>query len=124
MVGVALLAAGCAGTRADDSPLPDVAGTWVGSIAPVGGILATMAGVGAGEVRMILVQRGRAVSGEVALPGARGTLSGALYENEFGGSFTGRTGQGAGDVPVTLTVTGDHMKGFVEYSPITLRRAR
>lgn len=97
---------------------------WIGSIAPVGGILGTMAGVGADEVRLTLIQSGRSVSGEMSFPGARGIVSGTLYGNDFGGSFTGRTGQGAGNVSVNLTVAGDRMDGFVEHSPIRLRRVR
>ena len=124
IAAVGLLAAACATAGVESARVPDVSGTWVGTISPVGGMLATMAGVAAGEVRVTLVQRGREVSGGASLSGGRWTVRGLLYGLDFSGSITGETGQGAGGIPVNLTITGDRMEGFAEFSPITLRRAR
>lgn len=118
------LAAGCATAPAESARVPDVSGMWVGTIAPTGGILATMAGVGGGEIRLRLVQQGRGVTGEMTMPGARATLSGMLWGNDLSGSVVGESGQGAGGVTMNLTIEGDRMEGFLEFSPVTLRRVR
>lgn len=121
---VGWIAIGCATAPAERARVPDVSGTWAGTISPTGGILATMAGVGAGEMRLMLVQQGRGVSGEGILPGARITLSGMLWGSDLSASAVGQTGQGAGGVSVNLRIDGDRMEGFVEFSPVTLRRVR
>lgn len=121
---IAMGLAGCAtGPPINEKTVPNIAGSWVGFLSPLGGLLA-LGGVTSGEMRATLTQEGRAVTGSMTGPGFEAKVWGRLYGHEFSGSIEGATREGAGSVRFDARVEGDRMEAILEHTPVTLRRTQ
>jgi hypothetical protein len=120
LVGLFLFA-GCAAAGPAQSP-DRLDGVWVGTISPRGGALGA-SGATAGVARLTLVQRQEAVQGTLTMPGVVARVSGIVRGRALQGSVDGRSHQGAGNLPLELTLGADGtLAGVLESSPISLRR--
>jgi len=121
LVGLVLLA-GCAATGAAQ-PSERLDGVWVGTISPRGGALGA-SGATTGVARLTLAQRQDAVDGALTMPGVVARVSGIVRGRALQASVDGRSQQGAGNLPLELTLGPDGtLAGLLESSPISLRRA-
>jgi hypothetical protein len=120
LVGVCFLT-GCAAAGPAQPP-ERLDGVWIGTISPRGGALAA-SGTTAGAARLTLAQRQEAVEGTLTMPGAVARVSGTVSGRTLRGSIEGRSQQGAGNLPLELTLEQDGtLAGLLESSPVSLRR--
>jgi len=120
LVGVCFLS-GCAAAGSVEPP-ERLDGIWIGTISPRGGALAA-SGTTAGAARLTLAQHHEAVQGTLMMPGAVARVSGTVRGRTLRGSIEGRSQQGAGNLPLELTLEQDGtLAGLLESSPVSLRR--
>jgi hypothetical protein len=120
LVGVCFLT-GCSAAGSIE-PAERLDGVWIGTISPRGGALGA-SGTTAGVARLTLSQRQEAVQGTLTMPGAVARVSGTVRGRTLQGSIEGRSQQGAGNLPLELTLERDGtLAGLLESSPVSLRR--
>ena len=118
---LSLISLGCAtGPRPDAPPPASVAGEWHG-VATVGPKIGCCFG-SAGPVRLMLEQKGGALSGSLDGVGFRGTISASVTEKELWGSCNCQTSSLGGSVPMEGSISGNDMVFRLGDSRTTLTR--
>ena len=118
---LSLISLGCATVPRPDAPPPaNVAGEWHG-VATVGPKIGCCLG-SSGPIRLLLEQKGGAVSGSLEGTGYRGRVSATVRDRELDGSCECQTSSLAGSVPMEGSISGNDMVFRLGDSRMTLTR--
>jgi hypothetical protein len=124
LVGIGILSlimVGCASAPGPAAAPPaSVAGEWLGN-ATVGPTIGCCRG-GSGPVRLLLEQKGTAVSGSVIGLGFRGRVSATVSGTELWGSCDCTSSNSATNLPIEASLSGNDMVLRLGNSGMTLNR--